>query len=783
MRTDLFRAATSTTLPHALLVTALLAIWWKGTRQRFFLLLGLAEFSGTAALLCAFAWIHEGLLPTVSTQLLVTLLSASSGCLFYLAAEDFGEVDPKRQFHWTIWLIPASLSVGLVLTGNFDSSLRINAAMGACGCIALGYQLILATALDRLASIFVWLRAAHWLLYSVQGPFASKPNTPLRIELGFGFAILVAGVLKSWRSVAAMHSWELRLLGEDRRLFERSTLARIKVDSDFRVTGWNPAAEALFGYAGGEAIGCSIFDLIAAPNERTQTRVEWERVLSTHEAKFSTCANVTKSGTVLYCEWHHDILVDEATGQLSMNSIVRDVSEQRQAEAEVRFLAYYDRLTRLPNRMQFEEVLRKVHHGMAERPLNSVAGIFLIDINSFKTVNDTYGRLAGDCFLVEVVRRIQLVLHEAETLARFEGDEFSVLVILEGGIEEAESYAKAIHRAMEAPVSFLGHQHTAMVSVGISFLGGPETPWQVSLQEADIALTAAKRQGVHSTKIFEEGMREGLLRRVQQENALRMAISRDEFRLVFQPLVDLETRKASGVEALLRWHPEGGAVSPDEFISVAEESELIVEIGDWVLRSAIEQATRWRSSGVGEIAIGVNVASKQLQLPDFVFKLQRWLAKAGLPPKTIQLEITERTLLTPTPQTLENFEALKRLGVLIALDDFGIGYSALAYLVRYPIDKIKIDRMFVREIGTGNGQAKLAEAILGMARLMQVRVIAEGVETAEQARHLQERGCHEVQGFLISRPLPADEVEAVLLKLAGGFAWEPMVVEAGGSRG
>jgi diguanylate cyclase (GGDEF)-like protein/PAS domain S-box-containing protein len=772
MDTYLFSAFLSTTAPHLFLVAALLVLWWKDQGQRFFLLLGLAELSATMALWCAAPWVRGGQVPPMEAQLAGTLFSTVAGYFFYRAAMDFGEVEPRRQMHWAVWLIPAGISVGLIVTGHFDPSIRLNAAMGAFGCMFLGHQLMRGSRLDQLVSIFVWLRVLLWLLYTVQGPFAKAPAMPFPIAVGFGFSILVAGVLKSWRKAGEIHAREMKLLEEHRRSFEQSTLARIKVDKHFRVTGWNPAAEALFGYSDEQARGLTVFDLTVEAEGRAEARAEWETVLSQRSAKTAIQMNVTKSGAPMCCEWHHDVLIDEVSGQLSMSSIVRDVTEQRKAEADVRFLAYHDRLTELPNRLQFEEVLQQMWLGKGARPESCEVGIFFIDVDSFKLVNDMYGHRAGDLFLLEIVERFRRALPTAQCLARFEGDEFSALVALKGGRAEADEFAQAIHRSMEDPVLFDGHQHTAMVSVGISFLKGMETPWRVTLQEADIALTAAKHLGPQRTKVFQEEMHTDLLEKVKQENALRHAIDRNEFSLVYQPQFDLKARRVVGVEVLLRWQMEGKAIPPDKFFSVAEQSDLIVEIGDWVLQETIQQASRWNGTELAGMRMGVNVASRQLQRPDFVAKLDGWLADAGVSPETIQLEITERALLAPLTQTLQTFEALKRSGISIALDDFGIGYSALAYLIRYPIDKIKIDRLFVQEIGRGSNQAKLTEAIVGIAQVMQVPVIAEGVETVTQARYLLERGCCEIQGFLISPPLRVAEVERLIVGMAGGYDWE-----------
>lgn len=761
-------------VPHLLFVAALLVLWWKDGKQRFFLSLGLAELASTIALWCVTPWLYKHELPPIAVEFVGTLFSVLSGYGFYRAAMDFGEIPPRRQGPQWIWLIPASISFALAGVGQVDWSIRLNAAVGACGCAALGYQLVRSSRLDRVVSVFVWVRVVLWLMYTVEGPFAHTPVIPFPVAVGFGFAILVAGVLKSRRVVAELYAREIKLLGDHQRSFEQSTLTRIKVDHEFRVTEWNSAAEKLFGYSQNDAYGRKISDLIFVPESREQALSDWRGALSDRTVESSLYTNVTKGGTALQCEWHHDVLVDDKTGEMSMSLIVRDVTEHENAAAELRYLAYHDRLTELPNRLHFEEVMEDISQrsgGVGE------IAVFFIDINSFKQVNDTYGHRAGDLFLLGVAQRLKEVLPAVECLARFEGDEFSAAAALEKGREQAGEYAEAIHRVLDEPVWFEGHQHKAMVSIGISFLG-PKTPWRTTLQEADIALTAAKRRGPQQTEVFRPEMLDELLEKVHRENALQHAVERGELRLVFQPQVDLQSRQVTGVEALLRWNHEGEEIPPEQFFPIAEQSDLIIEIGDWVLRSAIVQIVRWRAAGLSDIRVSVNVAPRQLQREDFAERLEGWLKEERVSPKLIELEITERALLTPLPETLKAFEALKRLGVSIALDDFGIGYSALAYLIRYPIDKIKIDRLFVHEIGRESVQSRLTGAIIGIAHVMQVGIVAEGVETASQANYLKERGCYEVQGYLISPPLSAEEIEALLMNKAEGYDWASFADEA-----
>ncbi|WP_260705050.1 putative bifunctional diguanylate cyclase/phosphodiesterase [Edaphobacter flagellatus] len=761
-------------VPHLLFVAALLVLWWNDGRQRFFLSFALAELASTSALWCVAPWLFKQQLPPIAVQLIATAATALASYGFFRAAMDFGEVHSERRAPWWLWLIPALLSCALAGTGHIDSSIRINVALEACGSGVLGYQLLRGSGVDRIVSIFVWLRASLWVFYALRGPLARIPVIPLPVAIGFGFAILVAGVLKSRRAVDELHAREIRLLGDHQRSFEQSTLARIKVDREFCIKEWNAAAEKLFGYGPNDAGGKKISDLIFLTESRDQAQSDWRDALSNGVAQSSLYTNVTKSGTALQCEWHHDVLIDDTTGDRSLTLIARDVTEHENAAAELRYVAYHDRLTELPNRLHFEEVLEDLSQRSGR---DRETGVFFIDINSFKQVNDTYGHRAGDLFLLSVARRLKDVLPVVECLARFEGDEFSAAVVLDKGREQAREYAEAIHRVLDESVSFDGHQHKAMVNIGISFLQ-PETPWRTTLQEADIALTAAKRRGPQQTEVFHPEMLDQLLERVHRENALQHAIERDELKLVFQPQVDLKICRVTGVEALLRWTHEGEQISPEEFFPIAEQSDLIIEIGDWVLQGAIAQTARWATEGLSNVRMSVNVAPRQLARADFAEKLEGWLKHAGVSPKLIELEITERALLTPQPDTLKTFEALKRLGVSIALDDFGIGYSALAYLIRYPIDKIKIDRLFVREIGKENPQSRLTGAIIGIAHVMQVGIVAEGVETAAQASYLKERGCNEVQGYLISPPLSAEAIRDLLTNRTEQLDWASFADEA-----
>ena len=381
--------------------------------------------------------------------------------------------------------------------------------------------------------------------------------------------------------------------------------------------------------------------------------------------------------------------------------------------------------------------------------------LFVIDLDNFKALNDTQGHPAGDAFLKIVAQRLRDCVGQTAFLARLGGDEFAVLQ-RDMLVDEAGELAELIVDALLAPVAINGKEILAGGSVGVAMAPEHGTDPAVLMKNAELALYRAKAQGRGCARFFETGMEEVARVRADLETDLRNALAEESMDVYFQPLVNTRTRKVSGYETLLRWNRPGhGLVSPVAFISCAEETGIIVPLGDWVIRKAIEEAAQWRE----DVTVAINLSPAQMKNPSLVATVVGALAASQLDPSRLEIEIVESVLMDETEHNIRTLHALRELGVKISLDDFGTGYSSLSYLRAFPFDKIKIDQRFVRDIDTSTENQAIVRAIISLARDLKMRVTAEGVENEQQAAILAGLGCTEVQGFLYSRPVPASELE------------------------
>jgi len=441
-----------------------------------------------------------------------------------------------------------------------------------------------------------------------------------------------------------------------------------------------------------------------------------------------------------------------------------DITEQRQNEARIHHLARHDALTDLPNRINFLEAMAEIETSIAR---GDRVAVLCIDLDHFKAINDTLGHAMGDAVLKQVSARLWGTTRETDVLARLGGDEFFLLLKPIEGPREAALVAERIVKAIAAPFSISGHQIAIGASVGIAVAPGDGTTTDALMKNADLAAYRAKSEGRSTYHFFEPAMDAALQRRRSIEVGLRTALQGGEFRLAFQPLVGLAENRIVCFEALLRWdHPERGTISPVEFIPVAEDTGLIVPIGEWVLREACKTAAGWR----GKVRVAVNLSPVQFKNPRLFDLVKSALADAGLSPSRLELEITESLLLADSDQTLETLHRLRDLGIRIALDDFGTGYSSLSYLRSFPFDKIKVDRSFMRDLSRKGDSLAIIKAIIGLGHSLGMAMTAEGVETEEQLNAVREQGCDEVQGFLFSPPMPPAAVQALLDSTGGhGF--------------
>jgi diguanylate cyclase (GGDEF)-like protein len=455
--------------------------------------------------------------------------------------------------------------------------------------------------------------------------------------------------------------------------------------------------------------------------------------------------------------------------------ITRDTTERQKAKARIEYLAYYDILTGLANRQQF---VRQAGGAIqAAKQSGRMMALLYLDLDRFKRINDNLGHSVGDALLKNVARRLEQstgksdvtttvgdsARHGLARVARLGGDEF--VVLLTGLTDEAQTAAVAnrIRQSLAEPLDCGGHRLVVTPSIGIALYPQDGTDIEDLLVKADMAMYQAKDQGRNGIAFYGHSMAVRSLGRLELENDLRSAFQSGDFQIFYQPKVDLASGAIIGVEALLRWHhATRGWIAPDVFIPVAEETGLIAELGDWVIREACKQLNNWVNEGLGYLTIAVNVSVQQFARADFVESVLRTLWQYGVKPEQLELEITETLLMRNVDDTTACMKRFRAAGVMLSIDDFGTGYSSLGYLRQFPVDALKIDRSFVKDLHTSDDDAAICAAIIAMARELKLKVIAEGVANAEQLEFLRQHGCDQVQGYLISEPIPVAELAALL---------------------
>lgn len=429
----------------------------------------------------------------------------------------------------------------------------------------------------------------------------------------------------------------------------------------------------------------------------------------------------------------------------------------RERTAQVNRLAYYDTATELPNRALFEDRLEKAL-AVAQRPPQTV-GVLFLALDQFKKVNDSLGHNRGDCLLKAVADRLQTCITERETVARFAGDEFALLLNDVEGTKDVVQTIGTISEALRSPFNIDGHEVFVTASVGASLFPFDGTDYQSLLKNAGAALYRAKTSGGNNYQFYTEDMHSQASKRLSLEANLRRAIESEEFVLQYQPRIAIDSLKIVGVEALVRWqHPQLGLISPAEFIPLAEDTGLIVPIGEWVLRAACRQNREWQDRGLAPFRVAVNISARQFQQQDIAKLIVQILKEEHLSPEHLELELTESSIMSNAGFAISVLTGLKDMGVRISVDDFGTGFSSLSYLKRLPLDALKIDQSFVRDATTDPDDAALVMAVITLGHNMRLKVVAEGVETQEQLRFLQLLRCDEIQGYLFSGPLPPKEL-------------------------
>ena len=566
---------------------------------------------------------------------------------------------------------------------------------------------------------------------------------------------------------SSLDDQEQALTASQRRVdlhFERSPLGIIEWDVEFKVTRWNPAAELIFGYASDSVLG-QAYDSIMPSADPAQY---FERLMSSSQYLTQTLASQTRAGDTINCEWTSVPMRLANQQLLGYTSFVRDVTKRMQREELITRQAYYDSVTDLPNRNYFQDrLLQRI--SLASRTAQYSA-VFFVDLDHFKDINDSMGHSFGDVVLQQFAQRLQARLRQYDTLARFGGDEFVVLLeALDTDYEQSQLMAAQVARSLqlllEEPFNLDGTDYVLTCSVGITLFNSDQWCEEELLKQADLALYESKRKGRNNYTFFEVEMGKQASRHILLLNSLRGAIGRHELSLVYQPKVSMQSNALMGAEALLRWsNDEFGAVSPGEFIPVLEGSALISQVGLWVLETSVKQLAAWNKQGHWQngMRLAVNISPKQLLDSHFVDQVQATLVTYDLSATLLEFEITENVLVDNAERVGQVLAELNELGISFSIDDFGTGYSSLAYLKQLPIDVLKIDKSFIDHCTEeGNDQA-IVRSILSICNELGLTSVAEGVETLEQQTQLQTMGCDLLQGYLYSRPIAADEFTQLL---------------------
>lgn len=584
------------------------------------------------------------------------------------------------------------------------------------------------------------------------------------IALGpYGFLIMVTVM---GATLSREMQQQLRSSEENFRSILRNASDGIHiVDGDGNVIEASNAFCDMLGYSREEVIGMNMYQWEAQPTGadlRAEITKQLARpVRSQHEARHRR-----KDGSVFEAEVSGFPLV--LGGRPVLFNSSRDITERKASERRIQHLAFYDQLTELPNRRLLDDRLNQVLSSSARS--GRYGALLLIDLDNFKTINDSVGHLSGDMLLKQIAKRLSSLVRKSDTVARLGGDEFIVLLSdLKENREDAEvqtrTVGEKILQILSQPYHLGMKEFRSSCSIGITLFKGNQPSTEELTKQADIAMYEAKNKGRNNLRFFNPKMQANINVRASLESDLHQALEARQFVLYYQPQVD-DASRTVGVECLIRWiHPRRGLIPPAEFIPLAEETGLIIPVGQWVLETACAQLNLWHQDPLTrDLTLAINVSSQQFRDADFIKQVQAAIQRHDISPGLVKLELTESMLLDDIEATIANMNALKEIGVGFSLDDFGAGYSSLQYLKRLPLEELKIDRSFVRDIAVDSSDSAIVRTIVAMAKSLDLSVIAEGVETEIQRSLLLESGCTHFQGYLFAKPVPANELEAVLGK-------------------
>ena len=586
---------------------------------------------------------------------------------------------------------------------------------------------------------------------------------PLGVQVGGQAAVvfLARDITHRKQAESALRESELRFRSLLRNIPSISVQGYLQ---DGTTSYWNQASEQLYGYTAEEALGGNLLDLIIPPPMRDGVRAHLQHMFATGEViPAGELQLQRKDGTPVHVFSSHAYI--QVPGHPpEMFCIDIDISGRKAAEDEARYLAFYDALTQLPNRRLLVDRLQQVLVNGARSGLTTA--VLFVDLDNFKTLNDTRGHEVGDLLLKDVAQRLRSCVREQDTVARLGGDEFVVVLQnLSSDAPEAAAQARTLGELILAqlrqPYELAGHEHHFTASIGVTLLNHQRDSVDEVLKQADMAMYRAKDDGRNTLRFFDPDMQQAVNRRALLETELHNGLRRAQFLLLYQPQVDSQGR-VTGAEALVRWqHPVQGMVPPSEFIPLAEESGLILPLGQWVMETALRQQARWQQDPLfAHLSLAINVSARQFLQDDFVAQVLALVQQTGANPAQIKLELTESLLLDNVDSVIATMRALKAHGLGFSLDDFGTGYSSLSYLKRLPLDQIKIDQGFVRDVLLDASDAAIARSIIALAGSLGLSVIAEGVETTAHHQFLLAHGCQAFQGYLFGRPLTLEDFES-----------------------
>ncbi len=692
------------------------------------------------------------------------LLGLGIGVMHYtgMAALRLDGLVRYDPFLFGVSILVAVVLAWLALSINYRLQTRANIAQR-------GLKLLSAVVLGGAVSgMHYTAMAAAYFLNDGNPSLPDSTLNPTLLATMVSAATILLIVLVLIATVAQRHMAIARQLRQSehklRRMLETTHEGFWMADTGYRTQEVNPALCAMLGSPREKIIGRSLLDFLDETGRQVFLAAA-ERRTGGGSGRFET-ALLRANGDALACEFSVTAMLDEDGNLTGMFALITDITQRKQAEEQIRNLAFYDALTQLPNRRL---LLDRLGQAQAASQRNRQFGaILFLDLDNFKAINDTQGHDVGDKLLSEVAKRLLACVRDEDTVARLGGDEF--VVLLEGlhreqdmAAAQAETVAEKLRDAINRPFSIQGGEFHSTPSIGISLFLSNETSIDELLKRADVAMYQAKDAGRNAIRFFDPAMQASLDARIALIADLRQALPQQQLHLDYQAQVDLHGR-VFGAEVLLRWrHPQRGLISPGEFIPLAEESHLILDMGHWVLQTACAQIKAWRENpAASHLRLAVNVSARQFRQRDFAQQVATVLRESGINPAQLKLELTESLVLDNIADSIAKMQTLKKLGVGFSMDDFGTGHSSLSYLKQLPLDQLKIDQTFVRDIATDPNDAAIVQTIIVMANSLGLDVIAEGVETQAQFEFLRERGCPAFQGYLFSRPVALAQFEALL---------------------